>query len=303
MHPLRRKLPSLNCLYALDAVARHKSFTEAARELGVSQPAVSKAVRLAETNIGLTLFERRPGGLEITSEGRAICEAVAEALARLLAVTDRAGSMEARKVISVSFSSSFVSMWLLPRLPQFKALHPEISFRISENNGRQKPSETSFDFSTRLGDGSWNDVVSWKFAPEVIHAVASPGYVAAHPGAMKIATLHRETLLHALEEHRERMDWLGWFRALGQQNVQPEGGMVLSDYHAAVQAALLGQGVALGWEHLVESHVMDGKLQFVGGTSVSTGRDFYLVTPVNRQLAPHHHLFRDWAISAARGAC
>ncbi|MDK3018565.1 LysR substrate-binding domain-containing protein [Pseudodonghicola flavimaris] len=300
MHPLRRKLPSLNCLYAIDAVARHGSFTAAARELGLSQPAVSKAIKSAEAHMGFDLFERRTGGLDVTDKGRAVCEEVAAVLARLLAVTAHDGAQTAQKTISVSFSPSFVSMWLLPRLPEFQSLHPGISFRISENTGRPKAADMSFDFSTRLGDGDWSDVTAWTFAPEILHAVAAPDYVAAHPGVMALETLPEATLLHAVEAQRERMNWSAWFRAAGLRDLQLEEGMVFSDYHAAVQAALLGQGVALGWEHLVQAYVEARKLQFVAGTSVTTGRNFYLVTPARRQLAPHHHLFRDWAIGKAR---
>lgn len=299
MHPLRRKLPSLNCLYAIDAVARHQSFSAAAKELGVSQPAVSKAIKTAEAHIGFQLFERRANGLGYTPEGKAFCTEVAAVLDRLLDVASAASSDRVEKTISLCFSPSFVSLWLLPRLPEFQAQHPDIAFRISENTRRVTLPDTPFDFSTRLGVGDWEDVDAWPFAPEVIHAVAAPEYVQAKGGLEDVSALQRARLLHAVEAHRARMDWSGWLRAAGEGINAPNDGMVFSDYHAAVQAAVLGQGVALGWAHLVQSHVAAGRLQYVGGTSVRTGKIFYLVSPRARRLADYHQIFRDWMVQTA----
>ncbi|KZY32559.1 hypothetical protein A3731_21890 [Roseovarius sp. HI0049] len=237
--------------------------------------------------------------MEFTEKGRELCLEVAAVLERLLHATSRYSEDDDTRTISLSFSPSFVSMWLLPRLPEFTALHPGISFRISETSGRVDTPDADFDFSTRLGNGRWKDVKSWEFAPEILHAVAAPGYIEAHPEVNDINRLHKATLLHAIEAKRKRMNWSEWFKSAGVPNGRLGGGMVFSDYHAAIQAALLGQGVALGWEHLVIDHVKEDRLRFVADTKVETGKGFYLVSPADRELAQEHLLFRDWAISKA----
>ena len=300
MRPLRRILPSLTCLYAIDAVARHMSFTSAARELGLSQPAVSKSIRLAEENLGFELFERRPGGLAYTVKGREVCAEISVSLSRLFEVTNQASEDAAETVLRLVFSSSFVSMWLLPRLSEFTRRYPDITFRISEYSGRPNPADLEFDFSSRLGDGNWHDVKAWEYAPEVLYAVASPEYVAAHPEVLNINSLHKATLLHAIEAKRNRMDWAGWFATAGKPHSRLDEGMIFSDYHSAIHAALLSQGVALGWEHLVGLFVKENRLRCVAKTKVATGQNFYLVTPAERQIGHHHRLFRDWVIEQAR---
>ena len=206
MHPLRRILPSLNCLYAIDAVARHMSVTAAARELGVSQPAVSKTIRAAEENLGFYLFERQQSGLSFTPKGRELSYEISAVLSQLVDAVTQPDKETGTKTLNVVFSSSFVSMWLLPRLAEFTQKHPEITFRISENRGRSNPSELEFDFSSRLGDGNWTDVSAWEYTLEVLYAVASPDYIAAHPEVTDINTMHQATLLHAIEAERSRMD-------------------------------------------------------------------------------------------------
>ena len=300
MHPLRRILPSLNCLYAIDAVARHKSFTAAARELGLSQPAVSKAIRTAERHLGHELFVRRQGGLVLTARGRVLADEIGLTLSRLTRAATAPEASDRRQTLILCFSPSFVAMWLLPRLAEFTAVHPEIGFTITEASNRAYPSEVAFDFSSRLGDGAWPDVTAWEYAPEILFAVASPAYIAAHPEATDIGTLHRATLLHAIEAGRQRMGWAGWFEAVGQPVQGLSEGMVFSGYHATIQAALLGQGVALGWAHLVARHVQEGQLRFVTGIKVRTGRKFFLVAPAGHAIGPHHALFRDWVIGQAR---
>lgn len=299
MHPLRHTLPSLNRLYALDAVGRHLSFTGAAAELGVSQPAVSKSIRLLEESLGSALFSRNHRGLSLTPEGRILLDESRRLLTRLADVTQSLQPHGDKKKIRVSFSSSFISLWLLPRVPEFQAAHPSsISFTFDECTRELEMREhAGYDLSSRLGYGHWDGLDSWFLAQEKICAVASPEFLKNNLSLATHERINEAALLHATEPNRKRMTWASWFHAAGQDYSVGGGELEFSDYHSAIEAALLGQGVALGWEHLISHFLADGRLVRFTDLRVETDQSIYLVASKERRFDTHHEWFRDWIIS------
>ncbi|MEM7209245.1 MAG: LysR substrate-binding domain-containing protein [Pseudomonadota bacterium] len=296
MRNLRRILPSLNSLYVVEAVARHLNFTNAADELCISQPAVSKSIRQIEQNLGVKLFFRQHRGLSLTSEGEALAAQVRTALTSVdQAVRQIIPSSDSQK-IRVNFSSSFVSMWLVPNIAEFKDANLSVLFEITENHGDLNSFELSTcDFSTWIGMGEWSDVESWMLARERVYALASPDYVKAHPECMELETLQQANLLYATEPKRSRMGWSEWFEATGiDATSSPD--VVFSDHHSAIHAALVGQGVALGWQHLAGGYLQEGRLVRVANTVVQTPQNVYLISPRNRTMHRHHDLFREWVL-------
>src|SRR6186997_2540117 len=138
-------LPSLNALRAFEAVARHMSFTRAARELSVTQTAVSHQVKQLEQELGVILFRRSPRQIALTGEGRAWAAELGEIFSRLEAANRRLRQKvrAVRPAVAVSVIPSFGSRWLVPRLGKFLEQHPEIDIRISA-------SEKLVDFATEL---------------------------------------------------------------------------------------------------------------------------------------------------------
>ncbi|MCL6284148.1 LysR substrate-binding domain-containing protein [Ruegeria sp. 2012CJ41-6] len=282
-------------MFAVEAVGRHLSFTAAAEELGISQPAVSKAVRATEDALGFPLFEREHRGLGLTPKGKAF---VGEARALLQQMSDVVQELAGQKeapVVRACFSSSFVALWMLPRVSDFSGLNPDVALHLEESDSDMVDLDArGVDFSARLGDGKWDDVQSWFLLPERVGAVASPDYVARHPGLADLSVLTQADLIHVDEPKRVRIGWQDWFRALRTKPSIAKVGLTVSDYHSAVDAAVIGQGVALGWEHLVRGKIDQGQLVWIGTHMIETGNGIYLVEPASRQQSEHLSRFRDW---------
>ena len=297
MRNLRRTLPSLNSLYVIEAVSRHLNFSHAANELAISQPAVSKSIRQLEQSLGVQLFIRQHRGLSLTTEGEAFANQIRAALIGVDQAARQIRSSSDGQTIRVNVSSSFVSMWLVPRIAEFKSQNPSALFEITENHGDLgQHALAACDFSTRIGLGDWNNARSWRLAPERLYALASPGYASAHPECMQLETLQQANLIHATEPNRSRMGWAEWFEATGIPfSSTPD--VLFSDHHSAIHAALVGQGVTLGWQHLVGDYLQEGHLVRVADTVVQTEQNVYLISPRDRVLQPHHVLFRDWVVA------
>lgn len=297
MLKLRRTLPSLNSLYVMEAVAHYLNFTNAANALGISQPAVSKSIRQLEQTLGVALVARQRRGLSLTPEGEILATHVHAALAQIDQAARQISASRGGRKIRISVSSSFVSMWLVPRIAEFRAQNPGILFEINEIHGDPDPKSLSqFDFTTRIGMGDWKNVTSWQLARERVYALASPDYVRLHPECMALDTLQNANLLHATEANRSRLGWQEWFHATGSRLVS-EPDVLFSDHHSALHAALVGQGVTLGWQHLVGGYLNDGLLVRVANTLVQTQQHVYLVSPQGSILQNHHDLFRQWVVA------
>ncbi len=164
MHKLRAFVPSANALFVFEAAARRLSFTEAAGELNVSQPAVSKTIRALERSCGFALFRRCPGRLSLTGEGERLFAEVRDSLDRLHGAIAGLRGGQGADVVRASFSSVFVALWLLPRLDRFKARWPGIRLRIEESERDVFDlAREEVDLSSRLGTGVWPGLRAWPF--------------------------------------------------------------------------------------------------------------------------------------------
>ncbi|WP_454818641.1 LysR substrate-binding domain-containing protein [Labrys neptuniae] len=297
MHRLRSLVPSANYLFVFEAAARRRSFTAAADELNVSQPAVSKTIKLLEEATGLKLFRREGGRLELTAEGHKLYRETQQAFDHLHMVLTSLRSKYSNDTVRVSFSASFVQLWLLPRLKGFKAQHPDITLRIEES-GRddQDLNEEDIDISARLGDGQWPGLHSWHFVTEEVAPVCSPDYLMEHPALTSAADLPSHQLLHFEERHRTRLSWREWFTHQSVDLPRIRQDFVFTDAIGSIEAAVLGQGIALGWKHLVHDHVEAGRLVFPIDAVYRSGKAVHLIMPAQRPAKPGAMLFRDWLL-------
>ncbi|MFE3838534.1 LysR substrate-binding domain-containing protein [Pseudogemmobacter sonorensis] len=297
MHRLRAHIPSANVLFTFEAAARRRSFTAAAGELNVSQPAVSNMIRQFEAALGFRLFHRRYRRLELTAEGNRLYQEVIRTFDSLDAtiMSMRHGAL--RDTVTASFSASFLQLWLLPRLSEFYDSYPGISLSLEES------SQDDFDLyaagievSSRLGRGDWPDVDSWQLVPEVIFPVSHPSYIAKGGGFIDLHDLPRARLLHFREKHRVRYGWRDWLASNNIPFTVTDETVVFSDALGSLGAASLGHGIALGWSHLVLDHILSGDLQQVGNIRFGTGKSIYLVTSRKRPLSASAKVFIDWLL-------
>lgn len=297
MHRLRALIPSANYLFCFEAAARRRSFTAAAEELNVSQPAVSKTIRLLEEATGLKLFRRDHTKLELTADGQRLYKETQDAFDHLHMVISSLQKKHSTDVVRVSFSASFVQLWLLPRLKDFKARHPDISLRIEESSrDDQDLIEEDIDLSARLGDGKWPGILSWHFVKEEVLPVCSPDYLQENGSINEPADLLRHTLLNFEERHRTRVAWREWLDRHSVPVARLKQDFVFTDALGSIEAAVRGQGVALGWKHLVQEHLLSGRLLAPLKEVYLSGQSVCLIMPAKRPPKRGAELFRDWLI-------
>jgi LysR family glycine cleavage system transcriptional activator len=303
MHRLRSLIPSANYLFVFEAAARRLSFTAAAEEFNVSQPAVSKTIKLLEEATGLKLFRRDRSRLELTAEGQRLYRETQGAFDHLHMVISSMRKKHSRDIIRVSFSSSFVQLWLLPRLKNFKERHPDVALRIEESSrDDQDMLEEDIDVSARLGNGKWPGIHSWPFVTEEVWLVCSPSYLEEHDAIKSPQDLLNHTLLHFEERHRSRLGWREWLERSGVPNPRIEQDFVFTDALSSIEAAVFGQGIALGWKHLVRDHIAAGRLVPAIDIFNRSGDIIHLVMPAQRPPKRGAELFRDWLLEQGADA-
>ena len=272
-------LPTLPGLEAFEAVARHRSFTRAAAELGVTPSAVSHRVAALEDALGLQLFSRAGRQVSLTAEGRALVGAASEAFALLRGAVGelRAPGTDA---LTVSCSPSFAIRWLVPRLDRLRLAHPDLDLRIAADDRLVDLAREGIDAAVRYGPGGYAGEVAERLTDEIVFPVCSPA-LAAGPTPLRHPTdLAGVTLLHdtALHDHPARAGWRAWLRAAGAKGVDPEAGPRFSHLALALEAALAGQGVALARATLVGDALATGRLIKPFDLDVPSGLAYWLVT-------------------------
>ena len=284
-------LPSLNALRAFEAVARHMSFTRAARELAVTQTAVSHQVKLLEQELGVTLFRRSPRQIVLTGAGRAWAAELGEIFARLEALNKRLRQRveAARPAVSVSVIPSFGSRWLVPRLGRFLEQHPEIDIRISASEKLVDFASEPIDIGIRYGGGRYPGLTVEKLAEDFWIVVCAPSLL-AHRNFRAPRDLEQQVLLY----DDDRGAWLRWLRWCGVRKLRSARYTQLTDSSMLVEAAVRGQGVALARRSLAADELAAGRLSkpFPEVEPLATGLAYYLACPPENLRRPEVAAFR-----------
>ncbi len=301
MEPLRRLIPSANALLAFEAAGRLGSFTRAGKELGVSQAAVSYAIRQLEEALGVALFLRRHRRVELTESGERFFADVSLGLSHIRRSAEEIHGARDESHVTLSLSTAFASYWIVPRLSDFRKRHPEIDLRLQTTDKDVDLVAEGISLGIRRGRGGmWRGCGEAFLTEERIQAVCSPGYLEEAGPFESIADLRRAKLIHLEEPFRPRPSWPEWFAALGQVFEDHGEGLRLNDYALVIQAAFEGQGVALGWRHLVEDLMRRGFLTLARPEAWSGEAAFYLVWPEEALSRPQVRAVRDWLLEQAK---
>lgn len=309
MVSLRMKLPPVNSLVVFEAAARHLNFTRTAEELAVTQAAVSRQIHLLEDHLGASLFNRQPRGLKLTREGQRLQQAVSMGLEHIAntAVDIRRARGEAE--VTVASSVTFASYWLMSRLAKFRAKHPEIELRLVASAPVSDLTSAGIDLAVRYGRGRWDGLAAERLLENEIFPVCAPGYLEARKAALgadwrlrEPADLLDETLLHLLEFDRNWMTWESWLRHFGVSEVPRSRGLEFDNYLILIQAALDGQGIALGGGRLADDFLARGALVRPFEAALHSEQAFYLVYPSDLPLNEAATTFRDWIREEAKQA-
>jgi DNA-binding transcriptional LysR family regulator len=273
----------------------------------MSQAAVSFGIRGLERSLGVTLFVRDHRIVRLTELGQRFFHDVSIGLGQIEQSVTAIQRMQADRHVTLSVSTAFASLWMLPRLASFRAAHPGIDLRFLATDRDVDVASERISFGIWRGDGGWSGYETAFFAPERIYPVCSPAYLKGvldsaprRRDRVGLAELARLNLIYLDEPHRYRPSWSEWFAAAGHPFTDSGEGLRLNDYALIVQATLEGQGVALGWDHLVESLVARGSLVRPVEEEWKTGIGFWLVSA--GRLSAEADAVRSWLLDPATHA-
>jgi len=298
MATLRSLLPSANALVVFEAAGRHGSFTRAAGELSMTQAAVSYAIRSLEQRLGTRLFTRHHRSVSLTDAGRRFHADVAIGLGYIRKSAEDLTAAARERHVTLSASTAFASFWMLPRLRRLRADLPDVDLRIQTGDHDVDIVSEGMPLAIRCGtSGSWAGCDDAVIAHEEIAAVVSPAYVEQHGMPRDDAAIATHRLIHLEEPYRPCPDWNAWLRSLGLPPPSRATGLLINDYVLVVQAVLGGQGIGLGWKHLVDPMVADGLLLYASRHVLRTAHAFHVVWPAERALSDAASRVRDWILS------
>jgi putative choline sulfate-utilization transcription factor len=295
--PKQDRLPPMQALTMFESAARLASFTAAARELGSTQPAVSQRVVQLEEALGAPLFERGHRGVSLTEDGQHLYEAVRHALDTIRSATAEIRARRTPQTLTLSTDFGFATYWLMPRLSQFKALMPDVDVKIVTSQSVFDPSHDQADIAIAFGDenADWTARGAIKLFPERVTPVCSPAFLAAHPQLATPSDLLGVPLLHLEPTHPARwLSWADWFAAHDLDAPAAHRGITFNSFALVAHAAIMGQGVALGWAPLADELLATRQLVELFDTPVATQRGYLLVT--QRTSTPAISAFRQWLL-------
>ena len=285
----------LELLRVFECAAREQGFTAAAAELGSSQSAVSQQIKRLEKLLGARLFDRVHRGIVLTESGQLLLRHVQAGLAELEAGVEAVSARRTQEVLQVATDFAFAAYWLMPRLPRFRQLHPELDVSLLSSERSPSSLRSDVDVAIAFGDGRFKHGEPLLLFGEEVFPVCSPRLLGERQAPLPLEELQRLPLLHLKPEaHSRWFDWPGLFRALELPRPPEAAGLRFDNYTLLVQAAIAGQGVAIGWRHLVDELLEQGLLCRPIRESAASRYGYYAVLPERKRRARLLQPFVDW---------
>jgi DNA-binding transcriptional LysR family regulator len=300
----RRRSPrlSLDLLRSFHAAARHLSFTRAARELFLTQSAISRGIKTLEEQLGQPLFRRVHRALELTSAGQKLFQTTEDVFARIDDTTDRL--FNSGRVLAVTTTTALASLWLAPRLPRFNRLHPLVDVRIVASDDNPDLEREQLDVAIpfipmgalppageRFLDCEFFPVCSPALARDTSRPLRTPADLADH------VWLDHETI----HDGRPWSKWDAWFKAIKIAPVTPRSTLRFSHGDQMIAATLDGSGIAMGARPHLSRHLLEEVLCApFGPDAVVIVGTFFIVTRPDAAARDSVEAFVAWLRSEAR---
>lgn len=290
---MARRLPPLNSLKNFEAAGRLLSFTRAAHELNVTQAAVSHQIKLIEGYLDVTLFVRTPRKLVLTEQGRALLPDIIEAFDKLSNAIGAVRQEPSSKMISVRLAPSFAAKWLSPRLKYFWLQHPEIDLCLYHANPAVEFDREEIDIAVTYGKGDWPGVVADPILSLDFYPVCTPAFMTNDRPLSIIDNLRYYSLLHDANYEC----WSDWLKLAKIEGINANKGTIIDDTNVLIQAAVDGQGVALGSTTFVQDLLDSGKLVKPFDITLVNEFAYYVVCPEAHLKNSSVQAFKNWLLA------
>ena len=294
----RGQIPSIGELTSFVAAAQHGSFTRAADELNLTQGAISRQIRLLESQLGVTLFERIRQRVVLTDAGKLYLPHIQEALNDLVNATRQVMAFSDNTILNLAVLPTFATRWLIPRLPDFQRKSPKTIIHLTT---RQRPVDFAlelFDAAISYGSPNWPGTIAHHLMDVEVVPVCSP-MLHAQRRIKTPSDIATYPLLHQMSRPTR---WVEWMKEAGVKLDGMLSGHTYEQFSMIAQAAAAGLGVALLPVFMIEEELASGKLEIVSDQFMATKTSYFLIIPETRASAGAIKQFADWLIGQARAA-
>ncbi len=283
----------MNGLFTLEAAARLGNFSKAAQELNVTPAAISRMIGRLEEHLDVQLFIRTTNGVMLTEYGKILHDAIERGFSgiegALREISDRKQGVQ---TVTLSLSTGFTTHWVMPRMAAFKKVFPGVDLRFELIMGPLAGPVSDVDLGMRFVEGGDDNHEATFVMPEILVPICSPTYQQERDQANALLDQPVTTLINLSEA---QPNWPDYFLPARRRGTHEE--MLFSDYAIVVQAALLGQGVAIGWLNVVAHWLRTKALIPAQDRFLPTHRKCHLVRVRDRPVRPIVTQVRDWLIA------
>ena len=296
---VQRRLPSLDLIKGFEAAARHLSFTRAAEELFLTQSALSRQIQALEEQLGVPLFERRHRALLLTDAGQVLQGTARALLDQFSDTVARIRRDQSAQPLAVTTNQPFAALWLIPRIARFRERHPGVDVFISADNRMVDLERERVDLAVRYCAETMAPPGAVRLFGERLLPVCSPRLAADRSRPLKRPEdLAKHVLLH-IDDRFPWLNWLVWLTANGVRDLTPAGSMRFNHFHEVMQAAVDGQGVALGRIPLIDNLLKQRKLVAPFRNKYATTRAYFIIPAPRGTPRPEARAFIDWLMAEA----
>ena len=290
-----KPMPPLKSLVVFEAAARLSSFSAAASELNVTQGAISRQIRHLESYLGKTLFTRTTRRIDLTQTGSQYYQAILPALEGITAATGEIVQWQGGNQLTVATTNALASLWLMPRIPRFQKLQPDLDIRILASDQISEMQGSEYDLAVEYCVTTPKNARITPLVPEEVFPVCSPAYLEEHGPFEGPEDLFDATLLALDYNYDGWVNWPEWFTGLETPYREARRRIKINNYPMVIQGAVAGQGVALAWRWLIDDYLANGSLVRPLDIRLKTKAKFCMLEPKD-QIRPKKavSLFRDW---------
>jgi len=291
----KKLLPSTSMLAAFDAAARTGSFTSAAKELALTQGAISRQINALEQQLSVTLFHRSNQSISLTEVGKNYAKDVNSALSSIRSATLNIMTNPSGGVLNIAILPMFGSRWLMPRLADFLANNPQITINTVSKLSQFDFSKEDVHCAIHFGKADWSHANCTFLMAEESVPVCSPALFSqaelAHVDNI-CASLINLPLLHIATRPDAWQQWFNDHDVIAKDKAHQ--GMHFEQFSIATNAAVAGLGVALLPRFLIKNELQRGELQIICDKPLHTDNSYYLVTPNDKLTYAPVLAFTHW---------